>query len=156
MIENEKRRKILQEDLPDMSHYSQEMRQVVVGSYLSSLGRYRSKDDVMLTFKVVEALYSVLEAPRPCHFKYILGLTPAELWNRESVRRKLCHWIDGREDFIKNRETVFGHLWEEIASFIDDEVTAERLATAYPSLIPKVRAYYFTSYSTLLIINSTM
>ena len=133
-----KRTKRIEDQLPDMSHFTPEMRKYVIDSHLH-ISRFtrRAKDDLMRSFKGAEVLHKILKKPRLCHLKYVRDFSSPELDAPELVQSALLKHVENKKQFKDNRNTVFGHLWGEITEFLDER-TAESWANAFPGLVPRV------------------
>ena len=141
-----KRTNFIKDQLPDMSYFTPEMRSLVIDSHLhiTRLTRHakddltrHAKDDLLRLFKEADVLHKILKNPRLCHLKYVREFSSEELDDTDLVRFVLLKQVENVSKLEINRNTVFGHLWAEIAEFLDEE-SAESWVTAFPGLVPRV------------------
>ena len=138
-LEEEKRYRLaqLESSIPDMSNFSPEMRDAVIGSYLSQYGYGRTKEQVNRSFKEATALYKIMHNPRPCHLNYLQSLISANLDDPKLVRKTILDRIDWNKRMSPFRHVVFGHLWKGIAKSLNTSIGLNWYQ-AYPDLIPRV------------------
>jgi hypothetical protein len=129
-------------ELPDMSNFSAGMRQALIGTYLDEQ-KPCSKEDVLKRNQKAIALCKILNNPRPHHLAYLSELDDAQLQDKEIVRRTLLNQVEWSKRITPTRTVIFGHLWKEIAQFMDQQ-TGANWKLAYPSLIPTVSLLLLT------------
>ena len=119
-----------------MSHFSDPIYDVVTNPRNKN-GYLRIDREIFRDCEITADLYLVLKDPRPSHMRHLSHLSASELKDREIIRKTLAERAEESKRWENKRNAVFGHLWRDLAVFLD-RPSALNLGRTYPAIIPQV------------------